>query len=134
MTQQHLQQQFPIQGMHCAACSARIEKVVRAFHKHAELHDWFCIVHGAAKFVLVDDRKGGPTYRKSDVATLSDKSPKLLVVPPGVYHGWMSLAPDTMLLSTASHVYNKTKPDEERIPPDAFDGLLGGSPWAILAK
>ena len=37
-------------------------------------------------------------------------------MPPGIYHGWMSLEPDTLLLSTASHVYNRDKPDEERIP------------------
>jgi dTDP-4-dehydrorhamnose 3,5-epimerase len=112
----------------------RIEKIVRAYHKHAELHDWFSIVHGSAKFVLVDDRKDSPTYRKYDVAVLSDRAPKLLVVPPGVYHGWMSLQPDTMLLSTASHVYNREKPDEERIAPDSFDDLIGRDPWEIEAK
>jgi dTDP-4-dehydrorhamnose 3,5-epimerase len=112
----------------------RIERIVRAYHKHAELHDWFCIVHGAAKFVLVDDREGSPTHRKHDVVTMSDKAPKLLVVPPGIYHGWMSLQPDTMLLSTASHEYNREKPDEERIPPDSFDDLIGMNPWEIVAK
>ncbi|MHC5079092.1 MAG: dTDP-4-dehydrorhamnose 3,5-epimerase family protein [Planctomycetota bacterium] len=112
----------------------RVERVVRAYHKHAELHDWFCIIHGAAKFVLVDDRKESPTYRKFDVVTLTEKTPKLLVVPPGIYHGWMSLMPDTMLLSTASHEYNREKPDEERIPPDAFDDLIGTPPWEIEAK
>lgn len=112
----------------------RIEKIVRAFHKHAELHDWFCIVHGAAKFVLVDDRPDSPTYRKFDMATLSDKAPKLLVVPPGVHHGWMSLQPDTVLMSTASHEYNRDNPDEVRIPPDAFNELIGKDPWVIEGK
>jgi len=112
----------------------RIEKIVRAFHKHDELHDWFCIVKGSAKFVLVDDRKDSPTYQKVDQVVCSDRSPKLLVVPPGVYHGWMSLEPDTILVSTASHEYNREKPDEYRVPPDAFDDLIGSSPWEIIGK
>ena len=35
---------------------------IRAYHKHAELWDWFCIIHGTAKFVLVDDRPDSPTH------------------------------------------------------------------------
>lgn len=112
----------------------RISHVVRAFHKHHELHDWFCIVHGAAKFVLVDDREDSPTYRKTDILVGTGRTPSLIVVPPGVYHGWMSLEPDTLLTSVASHEYNADKPDEVRVSPDTFDDLLGQNPWHIVAK
>jgi dTDP-4-dehydrorhamnose 3,5-epimerase len=112
----------------------RIEKIVRAFHKHDELHDWFCIVKGSAKFVLVDDRQNSPTYRKFDMAVCSDRSPKLVVVPPGVYHGWMSLEPDTIMVSTASHEYVQEKPDEVRVSPHEFDSLIGAHPWEIKGK
>jgi dTDP-4-dehydrorhamnose 3,5-epimerase len=112
----------------------RISKIVRAFHKHEELHDWFCIIKGSAKFVLIDDRENSPTYRKWDAIICSDKSPKLVVVPPGVYHGWMSLEPDTIMVSTASHEYNREKPDEYRVPPNNFDELLGTNPWEIRGK
>ena len=112
----------------------RIERVVRAYHKHKELHDWFAIVHGSAKFVLVDDREESPSYRKADIVVGSARTPSVIVVPPGVYHGWMSLEPDTLLCSTASHEYNRDEPDEVRIPLDAFDELLGHSPWQILGR
>jgi dTDP-4-dehydrorhamnose 3,5-epimerase len=112
----------------------RIEKIIRAFHKHEELHDWFHIVKGAAKFVLVDDRSNSPTFQKFDIVVGSDRAPKLLVVPPGVYHGWMSLEPDTIMVSTASHEYNREKPDEHRVPPDFFNKLLGENPWEIKGK
>ena len=112
----------------------RMERIVRAFHKHEALHDWFCIVKGAAKFVLVDDRQNSPTRRQFDQVVMSDRSPKLLVVPPGIYHGWMSLAPDTIMVSTASHEYNRQQPDESRLPPDAFHELLGENPWEIKGK
>jgi dTDP-4-dehydrorhamnose 3,5-epimerase len=112
----------------------RIEKIIRAYHKHADLHDWFCIVHGSAKFVLVDDRENSPTYKKSDILIGSGRTPSLVVVPPGVYHGWMSLEPDTLMCSVASHEYNAGKPDEVRVPPDSFNKLLGFNPWEIVAK
>lgn len=107
---------------------------VRAYHKHAALHDWFSIVHGSAKFVLVDDRENSPTYRKTDILIGSARKPGLIVVPPGVYHGWMSLEPDTLLCSIASHEYNRENPDEVRVPPDSFQDLLGHDPWQIIGR
>jgi dTDP-4-dehydrorhamnose 3,5-epimerase len=112
----------------------RVALVVRAFHKHEELHDWFCIIKGSAKFVLVDDRSGSPTFQKHDQVVQSDRKVSLLVVPPGIYHGWMSLEPDTIMVSTASHVYNRAKPDEVRVPPEHFNVLLGDDPWRIRGK
>jgi len=112
----------------------RIEKIVRAFHKHAELHDWFCIVKGSAKFVLVDDRPDSPTHQKVDMLVGSDRQASVVVVPPGVYHGWMSLEPDTILVSTASHEYNQAQPDEVRVPPDHFNELIGADPWEVKGK
>ncbi len=112
----------------------RVEYITRAYHKHHELHDWFCIVHGSAKFVLVDDREDSPTYRKFDILVGTNRTPSVIVVPPGVYHGWMSLEPDTLLCSAASHEYNRDKPDEVRVPPTEFDELIGYSPWQVIAK
>ena len=102
---------------------------IRAFHKHAELWDWFFISHGSAKFVLKDDRQGSPTYGEVLSIIGSARKPKLLVVPPGVYHGWMSLEDDTQMVSTASHTYNRENPDEVRIPPDSF-----GDVWTVKGR
>jgi len=102
---------------------------IRAFHKHEVLWDWFFISHGAAKFGLVDDRADSPTYREQATFVISDRNPGLLVVPPGVYHGWMSLTDDTQLVSTASEVYDRDRPDEVRVPPDSF-----GFDWSVKFK
>jgi len=102
---------------------------IRAFHKHADLWDWFFISHGSAKFVLKDDRKDSPTYGEMMTIIGSARKPKLIVVPPGVYHGWMSLEDDTQMVSTASHTYNREKPDEVRIPPDSF-----GDVWTVKGR
>lgn len=112
----------------------RLPYVIRAFHKHRELHDWFAIVHGAAKFVLIDDRPESSTYRRVDVLVSSDRKPSIITVPPGVFHGWMSLEPDTLLCSIASHEYNRAQPDEERIPHDSMNDLITYDPWIIIAR
>jgi dTDP-4-dehydrorhamnose 3,5-epimerase-like enzyme len=53
----------------------------------------------------------------------------MIIVPPGIYHGWMSLEDNTIMISVASEVYNKEKPDEVRIPPDSF-----GDVWTIKGR
>ena len=98
-----------------------IRGTIRAFHKHEKLWDYFFISHGSAKFALVDDRPESPTYKNIMTVVLSDKSYSLLVVPPGVYHGWMSLEDDTQMISTATEVYNRENPDETRVPFDSFN-------------
>jgi len=103
--------------------------VVRAFHKHNVLWDFFFISHGAAKFIFVDDRPDSPTYKEANTFVVSSRNPGLLVVPPGVYHGWMSLEDDTQLISTASEVYNRESPDEVRVPPDSF-----GVKWEVKGR
>ena len=102
---------------------------IRAFHKHNELWDWFFISHGSAKFVLVDDQDDSPTKGEMMTVIIGERKPALIVVPPGVYHGWMSLEDDTQMISTASHVYNREKPDEVRIPPDSF-----GDVWTVKGR
>ena len=106
-----------------------VRGVIRAFHKHNVLWDYFCIIKGSAKFVFVDDRKESKTFKQQEIIILSEKSPKMIIVPPDIYHGWMSLEDDTIMISVASEIYNKEKPDEIRISPDSF-----GDVWTIKGK
>ena len=103
--------------------------VIRAYHKHEQLWDWFFISHGAAKFALVDDRSASPTHGEMNTFVVSGKNPHVIAVPPGVYHGWMSLEDDTQMISVASEVYNRTQPDEVRISPDSF-----GDVWTVKGR
>jgi len=106
-----------------------VRGVIRAFHKHNVLWDYFCIIKGSAKFVFVDDRKESKTFKQQEIIILSEKSPKMIIVPPNIYHGWMSLEDNTIMISIASEVYNKENPDEVRISPDSF-----GDVWTIKGK
>ena len=102
---------------------------IRAFHKHEILWDYFCIVKGSAKFIFVDDRKDSKTYKEQEIVILSEKAPKIVIIPSGVYHGWMSLEDDTIMVSIGSEVYDKEKPDEIRVSPDSF-----GDIWTIKGR
>jgi len=106
-----------------------VRGTIRAFHKHEKLWDYFFISHGSAKFALVDDRPKSSTYKKIMTVIISDKNPTLLVVPAGVYHGWMSLEDDTQMVSTGSEIYSREHPDETRVPFDSF-----GYDWTIKFK
>lgn len=102
---------------------------IRAFHKHKKLWDYFYIANGSAKYAFYDDRKDSKTYKKIDTIVLTQRDPSLIIVPPGVYHGWMALEDNTILISTASEVYNREKPDEVRVPYNSF-----GYDWSIKFK
>jgi dTDP-4-dehydrorhamnose 3,5-epimerase len=125
----HMSDEFVSQFGQVYLVGDPVRGTIRAFHKHAQLHDWFCIVHGSAKFVLKDDLPGSSTFGEIETFVLSSRNPKLLIVPPGIYHGWMSLEDDTIMISVASHEYNRQNPDEVRIPPDSFGDL-----WTIKGR
>lgn len=94
-----------------------IRGTIRAFHRHEKLWDFFHIVRGSAIFCL--EQVG--VVRK---IILSERKPQLLVVPPSVYHGWMSLEDNTILVSIGSEEYDQDNPDEERVKWDSFDDLF----------
>ena len=77
----------------------------------------------------VDDRAESPTFREMNTVVIGTRNPSLIVVPQGVFHGWMALEDDTLLVSTASDVYNRRKPDEIRVLPDSF-----GYVWEVKGR
>lgn len=94
-----------------------VRNTIRAFHKHEKLWDFFHIIKGSAIFCL----ECVGVVRK---IILSERKPQLLIVPPSVYHGWMSLEDNTILVSIGSEEYDPDNPDEERIKWDSFDDLF----------
>jgi len=74
-------------------------KHVVAWHKHDIQTDyWFC-VKGSFKVGLAKDGNVEWEY-------LSDKTQKVLEIPPGVYHGYKAIEPNSILVYYLSHKYN----------------------------
>ena len=99
---------------------------IRGFHKHKKEKKVFFVPSGAAKFVLVDDRKDSSTYKAVDTFILSKLNPSVLVIPIGVYSGWMSLEDQTIVLGISSEPFDKENPDDERVDPNSF-----GDVWKV---
>lgn len=99
---------------------------IRGFHKHKKEKKVFFVPSGAAKFVLVDDRKDSSTYKAVDTFILSKLNPSVLVIPTGVYSGWMSLEDQTIVLGISSEPFDKENPDDERVDPNSF-----GDVWKV---
>jgi len=99
---------------------------IRAFHRHKQLWDWFTVVRGRAKIVVVKASSSAAPADRIWTFTLCQEKPARLEIPPGLFHGWQALTDDVIMLSVASHVYNREHPDEERITPYAFGVRVWG--------
>jgi dTDP-4-dehydrorhamnose 3,5-epimerase len=98
--------------------------VVRAWHRHFQMDEWFCCVSGEALFVLHDPETG-------DFAEhyLRGASPSLLYVPRLIFHGHQALTDAAVIVAICTEPYFQNRPDEERVPWDHFPGYQ----WQDLA-
>jgi len=94
--------------------------VVKAWHYHRLQRDAFSCVKGKIRIGLYDAREKSPTFGKTmDIVTGPDDDPKLVSIPPNVYHGFKGMArEESIVINTPTEAYNHAKPDEYRI--DAF--------------
>jgi dTDP-4-dehydrorhamnose 3,5-epimerase len=107
-----------------------VRGTIRGFHRHQVLWDYFCVVHGRAKVVMVRPKEHEPKVADEIWScTLAEEVPSVVVIPPLLFHGWVALTDETILLSIGSEVYDAQQPDEERIPFDTF-----GDVWGIRPK
>jgi dTDP-4-dehydrorhamnose 3,5-epimerase len=87
--------------------SRSIKGAIRGMHiQIGEASNWRIIqvLSGEAFDVLLDLRKSEPTYHHTQVNILNGMKPQILVVPPGVAHGFQALE-DTEMLYLTSHRY-----------------------------
>jgi len=92
--------------------------VVKAWHCHRKQTNFFYVIQGAAKIGLHDVRDGSPTRGEVNELVLSEHSPGLLRIPPGVQHGWMCVSTvEAIVLNLSDRPYNADQPDDFRSPP-----------------
>jgi dTDP-4-dehydrorhamnose 3,5-epimerase len=101
-------------------------ELIKAFHWHAKQWDYWDVVTGDARIVLVDLREESPTAGVTQVIFAGEHAPKVVAIPPRVAHGYQVLSlRDVMLCYYVTEPYNPDDPDEGRIPFDdpriAFD-------------
>jgi dTDP-4-dehydrorhamnose 3,5-epimerase-like enzyme len=89
--------------------------VIRGFHKHRGEYKFFFAVSGSAKFVVEGDEQ-----EDLDSFVLSTRRPAVLVVPPGRFHGWVSLDDDTTIIGMSNYTLAESEKDDIRKDPFAF--------------
>ena len=104
-------------------------ELIKAFHWHEKQWDYWDIVAGNARVVLVDLREGSPTEGMVQTLILGENSPKMVAIPPLVAHGYQAVdLRDVVLTYYVTEPYDLADPDEGRI---AWDDERIGFDWSI---
>lgn len=106
--------------------------VVKAWHLHKVQDDNFCCLKGMVKLVMYDARDDSPTKGTINELFIGDHDPKLVRVPPGVYHGWKCVSEEeAIVLNVPTEPYNHEAPDEYRAAWNTSDIPYS---WDIVFK
>ncbi len=90
-----------------AYVSVTLPGIARGPHAHRDQTDiFFFMGPGNFKVILWDNRSDSSTYLTRQVIYCGQDSPKLVVVPPGVVHGYRSLGPGPgMVFNAPNRLY-----------------------------
>lgn len=90
---------------------------IKGFHMHRRQTDYIVCVRGMLKMVLYDGRDDSHTAGNIAEIYIGDMNPTLVIIPPGVYHGWKAYAGDAYVINCPTIPYDSTHPDECRMDP-----------------
>ena len=91
--------------------------VIKAWYLHQKQTDQIASVKGLVKLALFDAREDSPTHGAVQEIFLGELAPRLVQIPPGIWHGFQAVGPDeAFLLHLNSEPYRADAPDEIRIP------------------
>jgi dTDP-4-dehydrorhamnose 3,5-epimerase len=92
---QSLSQKGTLRGLHAQANPYAQGKLVR-------------VIQGRVLDIAVDIRKGSKTYGQYEAVELSGENNRMLWIPPGFLHGFVTLEDDTIFAYKVSGLYNKS--------------------------
>jgi dTDP-4-dehydrorhamnose 3,5-epimerase len=77
------------------------ENTFRGLHYEKSLQSEFKLIRilkGKVLDILLDIRPNSPTYSKHSMFIMDCKTPKSILIPPGVAHGYLTLEPNTIVV------------------------------------
>jgi dTDP-4-dehydrorhamnose 3,5-epimerase len=92
---QSLSQKGTLRGLHAQANPYAQGKLVR-------------VIQGKVLDIAVDIRKGSKTYGQYEAVELSGDNNRMLWIPPGFLHGFVTLEDNTIFAYKVSGLYNKS--------------------------
>ncbi len=97
--------------------------VVKAWYRHSKQIDQLAAITGLVKLVLYDTRDNSPTHGSVMEIMLGEMMPRLVLIPPGIWHGFQAVGDSSaFLLHVNSEPFHPDAPDEERL--DSTDPLI----------
>jgi dTDP-4-dehydrorhamnose 3,5-epimerase len=66
------------------------------------------VIRGSVLDVVIDIRKGSPTYGKHFTIELSERNKTMLYIPTGFAHGFLTLEDQTLFSYKCGELYNKS--------------------------
>jgi dTDP-4-dehydrorhamnose 3,5-epimerase len=93
---------------------------VRAWGLHRRSADRLFVVSGLVRFAVFDDREGSETRGQVNELLVSETAPGLLIIPPGLHHGWKIIG-DTpsVIINMPERMYDYEQPDALDLPWDS---------------
>ena len=89
--------------------------IIKAWHFHKLQYDNFVPIKGNALVGLYDAREDSPTKGVLQEVEIRHDEPKLVKIPPLVYHGFTPLDDEEIwVVNTPTKLYNYDQPDEYR--------------------
>jgi dTDP-4-dehydrorhamnose 3,5-epimerase len=102
--------------------------MVKAWKNHRRMYANYACVHGRIRVVLHDDRHGSSTRGETLELQVSPDEYSLVVIPPGVWHGFQGLGDPVSILANCA-----TEPSNP-LELDRLDATAGVIPytWEVV--
>lgn len=97
-----------IRGIHCQVAPAEEDKLTR-------------VTGGEIYEVIVDIREDSPTYMQWEGITISDEDEKMMFIPAGVAHGFLTLTDDVVFENMSSQPFTPEYEKGIRYDDPAFN-------------
>lgn len=92
--------------------------MIKGWHLHSKQEDHLFCVKGMVKIVLYDFRKESQTYGLINEIFMGDKSPSIVYIPPGIFHGTKNIGTNlSIVIGMPSLFYDIDDVDERRVNP-----------------
>jgi len=93
---------------------------IRGWGIHRFTIDRLFAATGSLCIVCYDGRRESPTFGCANEFMLGERNQGLVVIPPGIYHGWKNIGADeATIVSMPSELYNHNGPDRWELPWDS---------------
>jgi dTDP-4-dehydrorhamnose 3,5-epimerase len=91
--------------------------IIKAWYRHEKQIDQIAVIVGTLKLVLYDDRENSPSYGQINTIFLGELAPKLVQIPPAIWHGFQAIGTqEAFAVHLNSVAFQADAPDEDRLP------------------